>query len=125
MGKGYLIDTNVIIDLSCNAFNNKSKKFLSQIIDNEINISVINKIELLGFSVVKQEIITLINNSILLMIDDDVIIKTISIRKAYKIKLPDAIIAATALVNELTLITRNISDFKNIKGLKLINPYHI
>jgi predicted nucleic acid-binding protein len=40
-------------------------------------------------------------------------------------KLPDAIIAATALVYDLTLITRNTSDFKNMEGLKVINPFDL
>lgn len=47
----------------------------------------------------------------------------ISIRKANKIKLPDAIIAATALVFELTIISRKTSDFKNIPGLTVIDPH--
>jgi len=38
-------------------------------------------------------------------------------------KLPDAIIAATALVYDLTLVTRNVADFKNIDRLKLVNPW--
>ena len=41
----------------------------------------------------------------------------------HTIKLPDAIIAATALVYDLTLISRNVSDFKNIEGLKVLNPF--
>ncbi|MCF8232854.1 MAG: hypothetical protein K9J27_11755 [Bacteroidales bacterium] len=41
----------------------------------------------------------------------------------HKIKLPDAIIAATSLVYDLTLITRNSTDFKNIDELRLINPW--
>jgi predicted nucleic acid-binding protein len=49
--------------------------------------------------------------------------KTIELRKAYKIKLPDAIIAATALVNKLTLISRDTNDFRKVKGLKVIAPY--
>ena len=48
--------------------------------------------------------------------------QTILIRKSNKIKLPDAIIAATAIVYNLTLVTRNIDDFKNISGLKIFNP---
>jgi predicted nucleic acid-binding protein len=39
-----------------------------------------------------------------------------------KTKLPDAIIAATALVNDLTIITRNIKDFDKIEGLEVLNP---
>ena len=49
--------------------------------------------------------------------------KTADIRKKHKIKLPDAIIAATSIVYDLTLVSRNISDFKTIEGLKLINPW--
>jgi predicted nucleic acid-binding protein len=40
-----------------------------------------------------------------------------------KKKLPDAIIAATALVYDLTLLSRNSSDFSGINGLKIINPW--
>ena len=40
--------------------------------------------------------------------------KTVSIRQQVKIGLGDAIIAATALTHNLTLVTRNIADFKNM-----------
>jgi predicted nucleic acid-binding protein len=50
---------------------------------------------------------------------------TIEIRKKYKTKLPDAIIAATALANDLILISRNVVDFKNIEGLNLSDPYSL
>ncbi|CAN5778088.1 hypothetical protein BH24BAC1_BH24BAC1_01530 [soil metagenome] len=49
--------------------------------------------------------------------------QTIQIKKKIKIKLPDAIIAATALVYSLTLVTRNIGDFKNIEGLSLLDSW--
>jgi predicted nucleic acid-binding protein len=49
----------------------------------------------------------------------------IELRKKNKTKLPDAIIAATALELGLTLITRNIGDFKNIPNLKSINPWDL
>jgi predicted nucleic acid-binding protein len=52
-------------------------------------------------------------------------LKTADIRKAYKFKLPDAIIAGTALVYDLTLLSRNMNDFKNIAGLKIINPWDL
>lgn len=47
------------------------------------------------------------------------------LRKVHRIKLPDAIIAATALVHGFKLITRNIADFKNIPNLELINPWEL
>jgi predicted nucleic acid-binding protein len=49
--------------------------------------------------------------------------KTIQLRQKQKIKLPDAIIAATALVNGLALVSNNTKDFKNIPDLELVNPY--
>jgi predicted nucleic acid-binding protein len=47
---------------------------------------------------------------------------TAELRKTYRIKLPDAIIAATSLVYDLTLITSNTKDFKNIKDLQILDP---
>ncbi|CAN5393106.1 hypothetical protein BH10BAC3_BH10BAC3_30350 [soil metagenome] len=38
-------------------------------------------------------------------------------------KLGDAIIAATALVHNLTLLSPNTADFKNITGLVVIDPH--
>jgi len=38
-------------------------------------------------------------------------------------KLPDAVIAATALQNGLVLVSRNVKDFKYIQGLEVIDPY--
>jgi predicted nucleic acid-binding protein len=55
--------------------------------------------------------VLLINGSIVLAIDDKVVSKTIDIRKKGIVKLPDAIIAATAFVNDLILITRNTKVF--------------
>ncbi len=40
---------------------------------------------------------------------------TIRIRKQSKLRLPDSIIAATAVVEDLTLITRDVNDFKGIR----------
>jgi len=63
----------------------------------------------------------LIDNSIVHDIDNKVIDKTIQIRKKYKIKLPDALIAATCLVNELAIITLNSKDFEDIEGINVIS----
>ena len=55
-------------------------------------------------------------------IDQEIAENAIDIRKQYRIKLPDAIIAATANTDDLCLVTRNIEDFKNI-AVKILNPF--
>lgn len=37
--------------------------------------------------------------------------------------LADCLIAATALVHDLTLVTRNVGDFQDLEGLKILNPW--
>lgn len=96
------------------------------IMDDIPTVSVITKIEVLRFNTPADSYKILqnfINDCIVLELNNLIVDKTIEIGKAYKIKLPDAIIAATALVNDRALITRNISDFKNIQGLELLNPW--
>ena len=61
----------------------------------------------------------------ILDITDKIAETSIDLRKNLKTKLPDALIAATALVYDLILITRNKSGFENIIGLKIINPYSL
>lgn len=57
-------------------------------------------------------------------IDQSIADRVIEIRQRKKIKLPDAIIAATALENRCDFVTRNSADFKNIDpNLHVINPF--
>jgi len=55
---------------------------------------------------------------------DDIADIAIDLRRKFRIKLPDAVIAATCLKNRFTLITRNEKDFTGIKELKMYNPFH-
>ena len=50
---------------------------------------------------------------------------TIELRKNKIAKLPDVIIAATAVVHGHDLITRNTRDFKNIPNLVIVDPYQL
>lgn len=123
----YLLDTNVVINYLDASLPKPSMQFVSGIVDDKSCISVITKIEALGFnfqSASEQNTIeTFISGSNVLDIDKEIVDKTIEIRKSIKITLPDAIIAATALVYDFTLLSRNSKDFKNIPALKLQNPW--
>ena len=128
MGTGYLIDTNVIIVYLNSRIENNGMAFMHPIIDKIPNISVINKIEILRFNPPDDNYKTLLDfvkASNVLSLTENIVDKTISICQVNKIKLPDAIVAATALVYNYILITRNIADFKNIEGLTLINPHNL
>lgn len=57
-------------------------------------------------------------------LDKDIKLKSADIRKRTGLKLPDAIIAATTLVNNLTLVTRNVKDFQKIEGIKTLNLWN-
>jgi predicted nucleic acid-binding protein len=92
-------------------------------------LSVISRIELPGWMNISPDAIarieTYISRAYLYPLNEPVILKSIDLRQHHKIKTPDAIIAATALVYDLTLLTRNLSDFKQIPGLKLLNPFDL
>ena len=92
------------------------------------NISIITEIELLCWKTdikMEQHIKNFIYDSIILGINPNIVAQCVLLRKNKKIKTPDAIIAATALVYDYTLITNNEKDFINIDNLKIINPYKI
>jgi predicted nucleic acid-binding protein len=55
-------------------------------------------------------------------INEAVVDKAIELRQQFKMKSNDSIIAATALLNNMDVYTRNVDDFKNISGLTIINP---
>ena len=124
----YLIDTNAMIDYLGSKLPASGMQFMNKVIDAVPNVSVVTKMEVLGFNAPEQHYKTLsdfINDAIVLELTNNVVEASIEIRKKHKTKLPDAIIAATALVYDLDLISRNISDFKNIDGLKVTDPHSL
>ncbi|NEW85131.1 MAG: type II toxin-antitoxin system VapC family toxin [Mariniphaga sp.] len=122
--KNFLIDTNVAIYYFGQALSFESEKLMDLILGEQYSISVINRIELLGFKGLSEKesdaLSSFISNSIVFDLEEDIILETIQIRKMYSIKLPDAIIAATCLVNNCALVTNNVKDFDKITGFQLI-----
>ncbi len=124
----YLIDTNAVIDYLGSKIPASGMDFMNTVIDAVPNVSVVTKIEVLGFNAPEQHYKTLsdfINDATVLDLTNNVVEASIAIRKKHKTKLPDAIISATAIVYDLVLISRNTSDFKNIDGLKVIDPHSL
>ncbi len=59
----------------------------------------------------------------ILPLSDAVLDQAVQLRQQKKMSLGDALVAATAVVHRLTLVTRNTDDFKWIDGLTLLNPF--
>ena len=126
MGKQYLIDTNAAIAY----LNNQLPKTTADLIDDdEIKISVITRMEFLAWRKATAEQLQILESFVkdatVIDLKEEIIVKGIEIRRQYPIKLPDVIIASTALVLNCILVSRNTSDFKNIPGLELLNPWDI
>ena len=120
-GNSALFDSNILIYLS-------KKELQFKVFDkfDKLFISVISYMEVLGFKFRSNEEENFVKELTDLFevqfIDQNIAEKVIEIRKQNCIKLPDAIIAATAAVDNLCLVTRNIEDFKNI-NITLLNPF--
>ncbi|ANH83001.1 hypothetical protein A8C56_20230 [Niabella ginsenosidivorans] len=112
MGKKYLIDSNCVIDF-CNGKLPAPAQALLFALEQPV-ISVITQIGVLRFDITNEKKEKLLNLQVAL--------KTIEIKKKARIKLPDAVIAATAIQFNAVLLTGNVTDFKNVSELNLQNP---
>jgi predicted nucleic acid-binding protein len=122
----YLFDSNILIYHLNGYLNERGSELLEEGILGEGAYSTISKIELLGFQqpeVIEAHARELLADLLEIPISSEIAEQTIEIRKAYKIKLPDAVIAATALTSKLKLVTRNSKDFAQIAGIILVNPF--
>jgi len=129
MGQKYLIDSNVLIDYMAGLIPEKGSNFVENLFNSQFLISVVTKIEVLGYNDLPHKISAMssfISLSENLPLNEIVTEKTIELKRSFrKMKLGDAIIAATAIVGNLILITRNIDDFKFIPDLTVLNPYEV
>jgi predicted nucleic acid-binding protein len=128
MGQGYFLDSNVIIGYLAGQIPFSGMEIVSEAVSNRPNISVISQIEILRFNDTPENEAVLeefINMSKIYPLSNNVVERTIKLCKQNNIKLPDAIIAATALLEGFTLVTRNINDFKKIPDIILLNPWDI
>ena len=121
-----LIDTNVWIDAI--GGNLSKEAFLKVSVEAEwAGYSAITRLELFGFPGLTEDeeakITALLQAFEEVAVSSSIIDRAIEIRKRTKVKVPDAIIGASALVFDCNLITRNVSDFKSINGLKVIDPF--
>ncbi len=89
--------------------------------------SVISLVEVLGFHNISKDEALYFGDFFaateVIPISEAVLDQAISIRQERKIGLGDSLIASTALVHSLSLVTNNSKDFKWIESLTLIDPF--
>jgi predicted nucleic acid-binding protein len=118
-----LLDTNVVIYLHGASLDETLADTLRSSTLDTCNVIVA---EVLGYKFIDPEdakyfedLFATMNNHVF---NTEVTNKVIELRQTMTIKLPDAIIAATALVKGLILWTHNTDDFKNVPKLQLFDP---
>ncbi len=120
----FVLDTNTII------YYLKDEQSAVKVIDkifaqnSIVYISVITELELLSFSNLTTNELNKIEEFLqivaIIPLDSRLARMAANLRRLYKIKTVDSIIAATSLYTGSALVTRNIKDFQKIIGLKLI-----
>ncbi len=118
-----LFDSNIVIY----AQNPEHGKLRQAIAGNRAAVSAITYLEVLGYHRLAEEdrkdFEALFASTKILPISDEVLRQAVKLRQMKKMSLGDAIIAATALLYDETLVTRNAKDFAWISGLNLLNPF--
>lgn len=137
----FILDTNVISELRKNRHNridenvalwaksvNPEALYISVMTVYEIEIGILKlerKDKLQGRMIRKwfdDQVISIFSGRIL-PVDTEISLRCASISVPNPRPFRDGLIAATALVHNMILVTRNIADFKRI-GLQLVNPWN-
>jgi len=102
--------------------------FMASAIDQTPILSVITEIEALSWvsqDKTKERLLKqFVSDATILALSPEIVTECVRLRRSRKIKTPDAIIAATALVHDLTLITSD-QGFANIPGLRCTDPFDL
>ena len=122
---GYVIDTNILIYHLAGVLTDQAEATLAGALESGSYISIITRIELLGWRKHSPESLkaaeALLKSVSEIPLHEDIIDLCISFRQNYPIKLPDAIIAATA--RHATLVTsRSLADRCFLVTQKIIIP---
>lgn len=118
-----LLDSNIVIYSS-----NADYDFLRQrLAPYDLVVSDISRLEVLGFSRITELEKWYFNEFFeaveCFIIAPQIINHAIMLRQIKKMSLGDAIIASTALLHNLPIMTRNDSDFNWIDSLQVVNPF--
>lgn len=110
-----LVDTDAFIDHLRGAVELRPGR-------NRLHYSVVTRAELFAGNSATDIVSQLLDPFRELTIDRAVAERAGRVVREFQLRMPDALIAATALENRLTLMTRNRKDFDKVRGLRLRTP---
>jgi len=122
-----LIDTNIFVD-HFRGYKDSTKFFETLIERNDVLFSAITEAELVSGKECndrnrKEKILYFLCRWNKIPVSNQIACLAGDINRGYYLSIPDAIIAATAMVNNAELLTRNFNGFKKIPSLKIRVPY--
>ena len=125
--KRYLLDTNILIYYLADAIPPERVSEIEAMLTSSFRVSIITKIEFLGWKKHTPKGYALAQDFIraaeVYPLTNTIADRAIHLRRTCGMKLPDAVIAATALTHECALVTRNEGDFSGICALEVVNPF--
>ena len=113
-----LLDSNVII-FAARPEHRDLRAFIAQ---HSPAVSAVSYVEVLGYHKHSESERAFFAAANVLPLTDEVLREAIRLRQQRKMSLGDALIAGTALIHGLKLVTCNTTDFRWIPGLTLIDP---
>ena len=124
-GNRYLLDSNFLIDFMNGV--DFATRYFKTIVGEKRYISVVTKIELLSFtehsSEKERDVRQFLERFHIVPLREPVEELTVALRRATRRKLPDAIIAASAVHIDATLVTSDKQLAKpSFPGLRVVNP---
>src|SRR5262245_27613741 len=117
-----LVDSNILI-YAAQPRHAQLRQFIA---DHTPAVSAVSYVEVLGYHQLDDEERQYLEEFFRLVqvlpLSQAVLDQAVALRQQRKMSLGDALMAGTALVHGLTLVTRNVEDFQLIQGLALLNP---
>lgn len=117
-----VLDSNILIYSYADTYSYLRPLLL----ESDVCVSEITRLEVLGFHGLDAKEETYLTEVFLeiqtVEISRALMDEAVRLRKVYKMKFGDSIVAATAMLNGSEIYTRNVADFEKIPGLKIVNP---
>jgi predicted nucleic acid-binding protein len=117
-----LVDSNILIYAAQPAYTHL-RQFIAA---HAPAVSAVSYVKVLGYHHLDEEeqqyLEAFFRLAQVLPLSQAVLDQAVTLRQQRKMSLGDALVAGTAMVHGLTLVTRNVEDFQWIQGLSLLNP---